>query len=146
MTDDAEATMVDEYVDCTGQVRRFRLIVYAGGAFLDAIELKDGEPIGLRLVEPISEGEGEAFARIRRRIRAFLARSDVAVDPRTRELVLLCDRVRVQISGSGADTSREGLTILVDDRELTWAELGALFASYEGFFLDIAVRDPSEVE
>jgi hypothetical protein len=116
----------------------------------DAIELRDGEPIGFRLVEPIREGEregeGEAFARIRRRIRAFLARRDVAVDPRTRELVLLHDRVRVQISGSVRDASGEGPTVLVDDRELTWAELGALLVSHEGFFLDIAVLDPSDVE
>jgi hypothetical protein len=30
MTDDDEQVIVDEYIDCTGRVRRFRLTVYAG--------------------------------------------------------------------------------------------------------------------
>lgn len=146
MTDDDEQVMVDEYIDCTGRVRRFRLTVYAGGAFLSAIELREGEPTGARLIERIRDDDGEAFGRMRDRIRARLARRDVAVDPRTRKLVLLRDRITLQISGSDRKTSGEGPMLLVDDRELKWAELGALFASYEGFFLDITVRDPSEVE
>jgi hypothetical protein len=73
-------------------------------------------------------------------------RAGTAVEINARKLVLLCDRITLQISGSDRETSGEGPTLLVDDRELKWAELGALFASYEGFFLDITVRDPSEVE
>jgi hypothetical protein len=46
------------------------------------VELRDGEPIGGRLIERI--GEDEAFAKMRDRICARLARRDVAVDPRHR--------------------------------------------------------------
>jgi hypothetical protein len=70
MTDDDEQVIVDEYIDCTGRVRRFRLTVYAGGAFLSAIELRQGEPTGARLIERIRDDDGEAFGRMRDRIRA----------------------------------------------------------------------------
>lgn len=36
MADDE--SMIDEYVDCMGRIRRFRLSVYADGRFLEAVE------------------------------------------------------------------------------------------------------------
>ncbi len=46
-----ETTMVEDFLDCTGKKRTFRLASYAGGQFLAATELIDGEPIGIRFVE-----------------------------------------------------------------------------------------------
>ena len=38
--------VLDDYLDCAGKVRRFRLTLYAEGRFLEARELCDGEPTG----------------------------------------------------------------------------------------------------
>ena len=43
-------TIEEDFLDCTGKKRRFRLQSYAAGMFLDATELLDGEAVGMRFV------------------------------------------------------------------------------------------------
>ena len=50
-------SMVDEYLDAAGVIRTFRLTVYAGWQFLEAVERRDGTWTGLRFVLPVAPGE-----------------------------------------------------------------------------------------
>ena len=138
--DDPES-MIDEYLDAVGIVRTFRLTVYAGGGFLEAVERRDDTWTGLRFVLPVPAGEPPPWGEMRARIREWLARRDVARHPRSGRLELLPRSLRGQIDSVAHE---EGPTVLVDDLEIGWSELGRLLASYEGWHLRIEVRDPSE--
>jgi len=76
----ADKEMIDDYVDCAGKPRRFRLTLYAEGRFLDAIELRDGEPQGLRFVLPVKFGEMPPWGEMRMRIRERLATRHIVHD------------------------------------------------------------------
>ena len=133
--------MIDEYVDAAGNLRTFRLGVYAGGQFLEAVERRDSAWIGLRFVLPVPAGEAPPWGELRARIRRWLARRDLARHPRTGRLELLTHSLRGQID-SGDEEGEP--TVLVDDVRIGWDELGRLLASYEGWHVQIDIRDPSE--
>ena len=122
-------------------IRTFRLTVYAGWQFLEAVERRDGTWTGLRFVLPVAPGEAPPCGEMRARIRAWLARRDVARDPRAGQLELLARSLRGQIESVADD---DGPTVLVDDLEIGWSELGGLLASYEGWHIRIEIRDPCE--
>ena len=63
--------MLDEYLDCAGKRRRFRLTLSGEGRFLEAVELRDGETRGLRFV-PVWFGEMPPWGEMRQRIRERL--------------------------------------------------------------------------
>src|SRR5439155_15954679 len=86
--DDPES-MIDEYLDAAGIVRTFRLTVYAGGGFLEAVERRDDTWTGLRFVLPVPAGEPPPWGEMRARIREWLARRDVARHPRSGRSELL---------------------------------------------------------
>ena len=134
-------SMVDEYLDAAGVISTFRLTVYAGWQFLEAVERRDGTWTGLRFVLPVAPGEAPPWGEMRARIRAWLARRDVARYPRSGQLELLARSLRGQIESVADD---EGPTVLVDDLEIGWSELGGLLASYEGWHIRIEIRDPCE--
>lgn len=46
--DDDDDTMLEDYLDCAGKRRRFRLQGYALGMFLDATEMLPGDAMGMR--------------------------------------------------------------------------------------------------
>jgi len=50
MTEDekGEESMVENFFDSAGKKRTFRLGVYAAGNFFEAVELREGEPSGIR--------------------------------------------------------------------------------------------------
>ncbi|TMB13564.1 MAG: hypothetical protein E6J71_22495 [Deltaproteobacteria bacterium] len=137
---DDDGSMIDEYLDAAGTVRTFRLAVYGGGQFLEAVERRDGAWAGLRFVLPVRAGE-PPWGEMREGIRAWLARRDVARHPRSGRLELLTRSLRGQIDSIGDDGEP---VVLVDDLEIGWDELGRLLASYEGWHLRIEIRDPSE--
>jgi hypothetical protein len=99
MTDERhdDETMIEDYLDCTGKKRTFRLQSYAGGMFLDATEVLDGEPIGIRLVMKMDLHGHLPWGEMRERIRSRLAERDLAVDPDTRRLAILRGLVRAHI-------------------------------------------------
>ena len=137
--DDPES-MIDEYLDAAGVVRTFRLTVYAGGGFLEAVERRDDTWTGLRFVLPVPAGEPPPWGEMRARIREWLARRDIARHPRSGRLELLARSLRGQIDSVAHE---EGPTVLVDDLEIGWSELGRLLASYEGWHVR-ASRKPCD--
>lgn len=133
-----DESMIDEYVDGASIVRTFRLSVYAGGQFLEAVERRNGVWSGLRFGLPIPAGEAPPWGEMRRRIRAWLARRDVARHPHSGRLELLTDSLRGQIQT--CPDAGDGPSILVDDLELRWVDLGQVLATYEGWHVRIEIR------
>jgi hypothetical protein len=132
--------MFDEYLDCAGNRRRFRLTLYADSRFLQAIELRDGDPVGLRFVLPVRDGEIPPWGEMRRRIQERLSERHIVRDEAWR-LQLLRDLIRGQL------TEREdGVTpsLRVDDLVLTWEELGKLLMPSVGFGLRVEVHEPGD--
>lgn len=96
--DDGNDDQVDEdYLDCAGKKRRFRLQSYACGMFMDATELLDGEPIGMRIVMKMDQHGHLPWGQMREKIRARLAERDVAVDPDNGKLKILRVLVRAHL-------------------------------------------------
>ena len=133
MTDEE---MLEDFIDCTGKRRRFRLMVYAAGQFLEAREVHDHEASGLRFVLPVPFNEAPPWGEIRKRIRERLARRELVHDDVGR-LQLLTDVLCGQLT-----EGEDGLALIVDDRVLSWEEVGGLLASNMGFGLRIEIHDP----
>jgi hypothetical protein len=139
--DGDDDTMVDEYLDCTGRKRRFLLQAYAGGMFLSATELLNGDPTGMHFVMKMDEHGHVPWGEMRDKLRQRLAERDVAVDPDTKRLQILNRRVRARIVGFDDD----GPLLVVDDRRVTWSELARLLESFEGWDLDVRIFGATEV-
>lgn len=134
--------MVDDYLDCTGATRRFRLSVYAEGRFLQAIELRGADSIGLRFIMPIPLGEAPPWGEIRHRIRARLAEKHVVRDG-AGTLHLLRALVRGQLT-DGDDADCRAPCVIVDDLVVTWDQLGELLSSHIGFGIRVEIHEPGE--
>ena len=76
------APLFDEHLDCAGKKRRFRLSVYAGGRFAEAVEVLGGDRFGWRFLHLVREGDPPPWGELRDRIRAHLSRRDVVKDER----------------------------------------------------------------
>jgi hypothetical protein len=140
MTDDD--SIIEEFLDCTGCIRRFRLSVYANGRFLEAAEQREGGEPGLRFSLPTGADGVPPWGGMREALRNRLAQRDLARDPRSGRLEILTGVVRAQIGFAGDEGA--GPPVLVDDLELSWVELGRLLASYEGWHLRIEIIDLTE--
>lgn len=136
-------TAIEEYLDCTGKKRRFRLQSYARGMFLDATEVLDGEPIGMRMVMKMDEHGHLPWGAMREKIRSRLAERDVAVDPNTGKSTILRGLVRAHLHTmpEAHEDDDDGPVLIVDDRRITWRELGRMLDRQEGWNLRIAVLD-----
>jgi hypothetical protein len=128
---------VEEYLDAAGKSRRFRLQIYAGGRFLEAREIRDDAPSGLRFVLAVPAGEPPPWGELRRRMRASLAKRYVVRDL-AGTLVMLHDRIRGQL-----DEDDDRPALLVDDLRLTWDELGDVLLPMVGFNICIEITDPT---
>lgn len=132
--------LVEEFVDCAGETRAFRFRVYAEGRFLDATEIREGEPSGLRFVLPAGSDGFPPWGAMRIRIRDRLARKHIVRD-KAGKLHILGDVVRAQIRDDG----ETGLpTVVVDDLVITWKELGELLLERSGFGIRLAISEPGE--
>lgn len=140
---DMPKSMVDEYLDCTGKRRFFRLTLYAQGRFLEAVELLNGEPTGWRFVLPVEPGKLPPWGEMRDRVREHLSRRHVVRDS-AGGLHVLHRTIRAQITSGDTSDDVELPSLLVDDLELEWEDLGRLLRSYEGWKLRIRICDPSE--
>lgn len=133
----------ETFLDACGNKRRFVLEVYGGGplTFLSAQEERaDGRP-GVRLYLQFDEATDiPPYGPLRDKIRARLATRDLARDPDSGELQLLTGNIRAQLTCDPED-SRELPAVLIDDRQISWEELGRLLSMYEGFGLRISVTD-----
>jgi hypothetical protein len=138
--DDDRDEMFETHLDCTGKKRRFVLAAYGGGSFLSATEILDGDATGMRFVMKADEHGHLPYGEMRDRIRRRLAERDVAVDPDTGELRILRERLRAGISQIGDD----GPVLVVDDRFVTWRELGRMLETYEGWGLELRILDATD--
>jgi hypothetical protein len=136
-------TMEDEFLDCTGKKRRFRLQSYAGGMFLDATELLDGQAVGMRFVMRAGVDGVLPWGEMRDKVRARMAERDVAMDPDTGRLKILRGLVRAHIHSVPQldEEDEHGPVLIVDDRKITWRELGEMLVSLEGWSLRLEILD-----
>ena len=134
------------HLDCQGRKRHFRLQEHRRAflSFLEATELIDGEPVGMRLVEHFNaEGQLPPYYQIRRRIAERLATRDLVRDPETGRLTDLHMRIRAQVHRGGEDRG-EGPELLIDGEVVSWAELGNLLNTYEGWGLRLEITEAGE--
>jgi hypothetical protein len=143
--DQAKATpdeeLVDEYLDCAGKKRQFRLRLYGEGRFLEAVEVRRVDREGLRFVLPVKAGEVPPWGEMRQRIRERLAQRHVVVDA-TGELQVLHSIIRGQLTDG--DPEEEVLSVVVDDLLISWEQLGQLLRQYSGFGLRLQIHEPGE--
>ncbi len=137
----SETPMVDEYPDCTGRKRRFRLELYAEGLFLEAVELRDDDAPGLRFIMSVKPDELPPYGQMRDHIRERLSQRDLVRDPRTGKLENIRRVIRAQVHSFDDET---GLMLTVDDMQITWRELGQVLAPYSGWGLRIQICDCGE--
>lgn len=138
---DPDAPSTEDYLDCAGRLRTFRLQAIAGGLFLEAVELRSGEAAGLRFIKATPADGMPPWGELRALIRERLARRDIVQTPE--RLELLGDTVRGQLS-EALDAPEAPPTVLVDDLELRWEELGQLLRPFIGFGLRLEVCEPGE--
>jgi hypothetical protein len=140
---DDDETMEDEFLDCTGKKRWFRLQSYAGGMFLDATELLDDQAVGMRFVMRAGVDGVLPWGEMRAKLRARMAERDVAMDPDTGRLEILRGLVRAQIHSvpQPDDEDEHGPVLIVDDRKITWHELGEMLVGLEGWSLRVEILD-----
>lgn len=141
MSDD-DGVMVDEYLDCAGKTRRFRIEPFAEGLFLSAVELRDDpDGGGFRIVLPIADGELPPYGEIRRRIRERISRRDLVWNKQKRRWQVLRDTICLQVD----DEDDEGTPmVLVDDTRMSWTELGKILKPYNGFGLRLQIVDAGD--
>jgi len=138
-SDETEEPIVDEYLDASGKKRVFRLAVYAAGTFLEAVELRDGEPTGLRFILPVKPDELPPWGSMRDKIRERLSQRDLVRDEKGK-LQDLRRVIRAQLSDE--DRTDSGTPVLlIDDMKVTWEELGEYLMTYSGWGLRLEIRD-----
>ena len=140
-TDNNDTEMTEEYLDCTGKRRTFRLAEIAGGLFIHAHEVPKTDRAGLRFVVAARAGELPPWGEIRSRIRTRLAQRSLVHGPDGLEL--LTDVIRGQIAES-EDKEDESVSVVIDDLELSWAALGRLLRSHVGFGFRLEIHGAGE--
>ena len=132
--------------DCTGEVHEFhfRTNLFGAGVAIDAFELRDGDPTGYQF-QIIGDPEDDLlvlFGQLIQKIRRGLS---------TKHLVggqyglQIADHgvVRGKI---GCDAFEEGRIplLIIDGREITWADFGKMLMSFEGWQFKLTIADKSE--
>jgi hypothetical protein len=143
---DEPRVMEEFHIDCQGRRRHFRLQEHHRSfmSSIDATEVIEGEPIGMRLVEHFNdELQMPPYYEIRRRIAERLATRDLVRDPETGRLTDLHMRIRTQVH-RGGESRGEGPDLLIDGDVVTWADLGNLLNTYEGWGLRIEITEAGE--
>lgn len=139
---DVPERMEEYHLDCRGKKRKFRLTNCGRGmaSFLEAQELRQGEPGGLRLVVSYNEEtQAPPYYELREKIAERLATRDLVRDPDTGRLEILNMKIHAQV-GPSTDGSA-GPVLFVDDQEITWEELGHILQTYEGWGLRLQVTE-----
>jgi hypothetical protein len=131
----------EDFLDCTGKPRTFKLEPYSNDLWLQAVEVT-GEAAGLRFCLPARDGV-LAWGEMREKIRRRLAQRDVVRTPEGK-LVMLTHLVRGQVASTSSTRGERGPRVLVDDMEISWEELGRLLECYEGWHFRLDIKDASE--
>ena len=138
--------MEEDHLDCQGRKRRFRVqeLERGSASLLEVEEIRDGQPIGWRLVFQFDpEREMPPYYAARRKLAERLATRDVVRDPETGTLRDLNRLIRAQI-GFASDSDAAGPDLIVDGEVVSWEELGSMLKTYEGFGLRIEIRESGE--
>lgn len=133
--------ITDEFLDCTGATRVFRLKVYAEGLFMDATEQKEDGSTGLRFVLPIKDGV-PPWGEMRDLVQSRLCQRDVVRDGRGK-LQVLHNLIRAQITDIDSE-GREFIDqphLVIDDINVSWEELGQALTCFTGFGLRIEIHE-----
>ena len=129
--------IIDEYLDCTGQTRRFRLELDPPG-FLEAFEIRENDEPGLRFIMSIKPDVLPPWGDMRDHIRDRLSQRDLVRD-KTGKLDNIRNVIRAQIHD--LDSDRSAPMLVVDDMRITWDELGQVLMPYSGWGLRIQICD-----
>lgn len=87
-----------------------------------------------------ADAYGDApWGEMRERIRHRLAERDVAVDPKSGEPRILRGLVRAHVVR--ADHEGDGPLLVVDDRKMSWPELGRMLGALEGWDIRVEIVD-----
>jgi hypothetical protein len=133
-------------IDVVGKAHEFhfRVRLFGGGVAVDAFELADGQPGGYQF-QVIGDPEEELLALLGRLIekmrRALAVRhlEESSLGPQVND----GNVVRGLVTFSLDDESQLP-SVVIDGRELTWAEFGRIVSAYEGWQFKLEFRDKSE--
>ena len=131
--------------DCAGDVHEFhfRTTLFVAGVALDAFEVRDGRPSGyqLQVIGDPSEDLMVLLGRLIVKIRRSLARRHLEQGAGGLQIA---DHgtVRGLIDSEGSAGTMPQLVI--DGREISWADFGRLLMSYEGWQFKLTISDNSE--
>jgi hypothetical protein len=132
--------------DGTGKVHEFhfRTNLFGPGVAIDAFELRDGNPTGYQF-QIIGDPEDDLlvlFGQLLQKMRRGLSTKHL-IDGQ-HGLQIADDRVvRGKIECDVAHDDRVPL-LIIDGREITWAELGRMLMSFEGWQFKLTIADKSE--
>ncbi|NRF72243.1 hypothetical protein HLB44_35190 [Aquincola sp. S2] len=135
-----------EMSDASGRAHEFhfRARLFGSGVALDAFELRDGHPAGYQF-QGIGEPEGDLLVLLGRLIEKMrrslavqhLEDSDLGLQVSDRQVV------RGKIECDLDDEDRMPL-VVIDGREVSWAELGRMVMTFEGSQFKLEFRDMSD--
>jgi len=140
MSEDADKVMTEDFLDCNGKTRVFRLGLSVHEDFLQAMELKDGEPTGFRFFLEVEPDRPPPWGEMRCKIRKRLSQRDLVRDDKG-ELQDLHRLIRAQITDP---RERSTPILLIDDMEVAWEELGEMLMTYAGWGLRIQICDSGD--
>jgi hypothetical protein len=132
--------------DASGKAHdfHFRTHLFGSGVAIDALELRDGNPIGyeFRVVGDPAEDLLALLGRLIEKMRRALAKKHVEDTEHglqvTDDLV-----VRGQI-GSEVDADDQVPLVIVDGREISWRDFGRMLMAFEGWQFKMEMRDLSD--
>src|SRR5208283_331177 len=132
--------------DCAGEVHEFhfRTNLFGPGVAIDAFELRDGLPSGYQF-QIIGNPEDDMLGllgQLVQKIRRGLSTKHI-VDSQHGLQIADHRVVRGKIEWDDAHDGRMPL-LIIDGREVTWAELGRMLMTYEGWQFKLTVADKSE--
>lgn len=132
--------------DCAGEVHEFhfRTHLFGPGVALDAFEVRDGSPAGyhFQIIGDPADDLLVLLGRLIAKIRRALSVKHL-VDG---ELGLQIGENRVVRGKVESDRDYDGRTplLIIDGREVTWAEFGRMLMSFEGWQFKLNLADKSE--
>jgi hypothetical protein len=132
--------------DSTGEMHEFhfRTNLFGPGVAIDAFELRDGYPAGYQF-QIIGDPEEDLLVllgRLIQKMRHALATKHLMEG----QFGLQIADHRVVRGKIEADIDQDGQVplLIIDGKEITWAEFGRVLMSFEGFQFKLMVADKSE--
>ena len=133
-------------IDASGKahVFQFRTHLFGSGVALEAFELRDGDPAGYQF-KVIGDPEGDLLALLGRLIEKMRRALAIKHVEDTALGLQVTDNlnVRGQI-GCDLDEDDRVPLVVIDGREISWADFGRMLMTFEGWQFKLEIRDMSE--